>query len=82
MTKNISDSQAEIELGIERRILHLFEAGCHEPIGVFSEVNQGEVKIRIMKEVNGKILKQTGKVDIANRLELVECLVNNILEEI
>ena len=82
MMKSISDSVAGMELEIERRILNLFEAGCHEPIGVFSEVKQGEVKIRIMKEVNGRILKQTGKLDIENRLELVESLVKNILEEI
>ena len=82
MLKNISDQVSGMELEIERKVLHLFEAGCHEPIGVFSEVKQGEIKLRIMKEVNGKILKQTGKVDIENRLELVERLVKNILEEI
>ena len=82
MLKNISDYVSGMELEIERKVLHLFEAGCHEPIGVFSEVKQGEIKLRIMKEVNGKILKQTGKVDIENRLELVERLVKNILEEI
>ena len=82
MLKNISDYVSGMELEIERKVLHLFEAGCHEPIGVFSEVKQGEIKLRIMKEVNGKILKQTGKVDIENRLELVERLVKNVLEEI
>ena len=82
MLKNISDQVSGMELEIERKVLHLFEAGCHEPIGVFSEVKQGEIKLRIMKEVNGKILKQTGKVDIENRLELVERLVKNVLEEI
>jgi len=81
MLKTISDSIAGIELEIERRILNLFEAGCHEPIGVFSQVNQNEVKIRIMKEVNGRILKQTGKADVKNRLELIDSLVKNILEE-
>ncbi|SEW19008.1 hydroxymethylbilane synthase [[Clostridium] fimetarium] len=82
MLQNISDQVSGMELEIERKVLHLFEAGCHEPIGVFSEVKQGEIKLRIMKEVNGKILKQTGKVDIENRLELVERLVKNVLEEI
>jgi len=81
MMKSISDSVAGMELEIERRILNLFEAGCHEPIGVFSEVKQGEVKIRIMKEMNGRILKQTGNVDIENRFTLVDSLVRNILEE-
>jgi len=82
MLKKISDPVSGMELEIERKVLHLFEAGCHEPIGAFSEVKQGEIKLRIMKEVNGKILKQTGKVDIENRLELIELLVKNVLEEI
>ena len=82
MLKKFSDPVSGMELEIERKVLHLFEAGCHEPIGVFSEVKQGEIKLRIMKEVNGKILKQTGKVDIENRLELIELLVKNVLEEI
>ena len=82
MLKKISDPVSGMELEIERKVLHLFEAGCHEPIGVFSEVKQGEIKLRIMKEVNGKILKQTGIVEIENRLDLVERLVKNILEEI
>jgi len=82
MLYKISDSIARMELEIERRVLNLFEAGCHEPIGVFSEVNQNEVKLRVMKEVNGRIIKQSGKVDIGNRWELVEYLVKNILEVI
>jgi len=82
MMKNISDPVAGMELEIERKVLNLFQAGCHEPIGVFSEVKQGEVKLRIMKDVNGRIVKLSGKVDIEKRLELVECLVKNILEEI
>ena len=81
MMKNISDPVAGMELEIERKVLNLFQAGCHEPIGVFSEVKQGEVKLRIMKDVNGRIVKLSGQVDIEKRLELVECLVKNILEE-
>ena len=82
MMKNISDPVAGMELEIERKVLNLFQAGCHEPIGVFSEVKQGEVKLRIMKDVNGRIVKLSGKVDIEKRLELVERLVKNLLEEI
>lgn len=82
MLEKISDSIARIELETERRILELFNAGCHEPIGVYSKVNDNEITIWMMKEINGEIIKKKESTTIENRLKLAISMVNNILEEI
>jgi len=78
---NISNKKAAMELEIERRALNLFGAGCHEPIGVFSEVEENEVTIRIIKEVQGKIFRETGKAETKHRLDFVEHLVKQMTKK-
>ena len=78
---DISNKKAAMELEVERRALNLFGAGCHEPIGAFSEVEGNEVTIRIIKEVEGKIFRETGKAKTLHRLELVEHLVEQMTKK-
>ena len=80
--KKISDSTARLELETERRILELFNAGCHEPIGAYSKVSENEITIWMMKEINGEIIKIKESTTVENRLKLAEKMANNILEEI
>ena len=75
LIKDISDSESMIRLETERRVLELFEAGCHEPIGVISEITKDEITIKIIKEVNGKLIKKEGKSNLDRRLKLAEELV-------
>lgn len=75
LIKDISDSDSMIQLETERRVLELFEAGCHEPIGVISEITKDEITIKIIKEVNGKLIKKEGKSNLDRRLKLAEELV-------
>ncbi|KOA20696.1 porphobilinogen deaminase [Clostridium homopropionicum DSM 5847] len=78
----ISDSAARLELETERRILELFNAGCHEPIGAYSKVDGNEITIWMMKEVNGEIIKTKESTSVEKRLKLAEKMANSILEEI
>jgi len=49
----VNDVRASRELQIERYMLRTLDAGCHEPIGVFSQVEEGRVRIRLFTERNG-----------------------------
>jgi hydroxymethylbilane synthase len=54
----ISDKEAYCRLSVERYLLEKMQAGCHEPIGVYSELSHEdsnlEWKIRIMDGRSGK----------------------------
>lgn len=41
----IQDEETKLCLVLERRILRLLEAGCHEPIGVYSRLNEGQLEV-------------------------------------
>lgn len=79
--KKISNQKAYLELEIERKALHLFQAGCHEPIGVIAQIIDNSITIYMMKEIQGNLVKQIGTDDIQNRERLLNHLVDNILEE-
>lgn len=53
----INDTNTEICLNTERRVLQLMNAGCHEAIGVFSEIMDGSITITTVYQSNGKIHK-------------------------
>lgn len=76
----ISNPNAMLELETERRILQLLEAGCHEAIGVISNVEKGQITIQIIQESNGKIYRKQGKTEVDKRLELAERLVKKVNE--
>jgi hydroxymethylbilane synthase len=50
LIKDISDSESMIRLETERRVLELFEAGCHEPIGVISQITKDEIPLKLSKK--------------------------------
>jgi hydroxymethylbilane synthase len=79
--KSISDPKAGMELEIERKALQLLEAGCHEPIGIFSEIIGNQITIRMMKAKDDTIIKLNKTTALGHRMSLVECMVKQILEE-
>lgn len=82
LLSKITDSSAKIELEVERNALKLFNAGCHEPIGIYSKITGDEIEIWMMIERNGKLVKKKESTTLANRMQLVEKMVNNTLEEL
>lgn len=42
---SVDSREGRICLTLERRVLELLEAGCHEPIGVYSQICQGKARL-------------------------------------
>ena len=49
MVRAINDTEAYTQLTCERAVLSRLNAGCHEPIGVYSELDGGRMKLSLMK---------------------------------
>ena len=49
MVRAINDIEAYTQLTCERAVLSRLNAGCHEPIGVYSELHGDHMKISLMK---------------------------------
>ncbi len=45
VVKHIEDEEARMCLSLERKILRHLNAGCHEPIGVYSRIKGGDMEI-------------------------------------
>ncbi len=45
VVKSLEDEEARLCLALERKILRLLQAGCHEPVGVYARVRGGEVEV-------------------------------------
>lgn len=80
--KKVSDSITQMELSLERKALELFCAGCHEPIGIYSKIEDDEVTLWMLKELNGRIIKIKENTKLDKRWDLVNNMVKYILEEI
>lgn len=78
MVRAISNETAYLELEIERRILQQLGAGCHEAVGVVSQIEKEQVHIRIMWEQQGKVFRTKGTASIEQRNSLTEELVRQI----
>lgn len=82
LCEKITDRNAKIELEIERRALKYFNAGCHEPIGVYAKASENQITVWMMKEINGEIVRKKETGNISKGLELARAMVNNIMESI
>lgn len=49
MVRTINDTEAYTQLTCERAVLSRLNAGCHEPIGVYSELYGDHMKLSLMK---------------------------------
>lgn len=49
MVRTINDTEAYTQLTCEREVLSRLNAGCHEPIGVYSELHGDHMKLSLMK---------------------------------
>lgn len=45
VVKSIEDEEARLCLSLERKILRHLNAGCHEPIGVYSRIKAGDLEV-------------------------------------
>jgi hydroxymethylbilane synthase/uroporphyrinogen III methyltransferase/synthase len=66
-------------LETEREVLWLLDAGCNEPIGVFSNVEKGYITLRILYVYDDRIIRVSGKEDVKDRFELAKNLVEKVM---
>jgi hydroxymethylbilane synthase len=45
VVRHIEDEEARLCLSLERKILRFLNAGCHEPVGVYSRLKDGTVEV-------------------------------------
>lgn len=85
MVREINDTEAYTQLICERAVLNRLNAGCHEPIGVYSELHGDHMKLSLMKAgaaVSDKekdkeiqIHRKTVEGNTADLEQLVEVLI-------
>lgn len=85
MVREISDTEAYTQLICERTVLNRLNAGCHEPIGVYSELYGDHMKLSLMKadaassdkekDEEIQIHRKTVEGNTADWEQLVEALI-------
>lgn len=85
MVREINDTEAYTQLICERAVLSRLNAGCHEPIGVYSELHGDHMKLSLMeagaavsdkeKDKEIQIHRKTVEGNTADWEQLVENLI-------
>lgn len=79
--KKISDSEAWLQLQTEQEVLHLLNAGCHEAVGVVTNLTADKIELRIMKEMDGTLKYVEGKASWSDYRKLATEQVERLLAE-
>ncbi len=80
LAEEISDEKTMQEFVAERYLLEVLEAGCHEAVGVISEVNDDVIELSFMKMIDGQIIKNTVTGPVKDYRELALSLIKGVLE--
>ncbi len=81
LVKQLDDKNTRISLEVERNVLKVLGAGCHEAIGVYSEIHDETITIRAIYEVDGKITKVLESGNVANYMELSKKVAERLSNE-
>lgn len=65
-------------LETEREVLRLLNAGCSEPIGVYSGINNNEITLKIIYKYGDKAIRVMGTAAVEHRTSLAQDLVQKI----
>lgn len=57
LCRAVSDQQTWLCLKLERRILQLLEAGCHEPVGVYAEIKGNKLCTSCIRSVASEVFR-------------------------
>lgn len=74
MVREISDERAFYELTLERRILEILDAGCHEAVGTIAEREGDSVRIRLMRESHGVVFEADETAAVPEGIKLAEAM--------
>lgn len=78
LISEINDEESVISLNIERDVLQGLNAGCHEPIGVYSFIKEGQFYLTLLKGEEGHIEKVQGAIPINQAKQLASHLVQEL----
>lgn len=77
LLSKINHEKTFFEFKTERKILELLECGCHEPTAVFSEIDDGEINIRLLEKVG----EGTRLSKISGDVKDCDALIKNLLSK-
>ena len=80
--KKISDFDAWLQLQAEQEVLRLLNAGCHEAVGVATNLTADKIELRIMKEMNGKLIYVDGMAPRSDYSNLAVEQVQQLLQKL
>ena len=80
--KKISDPDAWLQLKTEQEVLHLLNAGCHEAVGVVTNLTAGKIELHIMKEMDGTLIYVDGRAPRSDYSKLAEEQVQQLLQKL
>lgn len=80
--KKISDSDAWLQLKTEQEVLHLLSAGCHEAVGVVTNLTADKIELHIMKEMDGTLIYVDGRAPRSDYSKLAEEQVQQLLQKL
>lgn len=81
LVSGINDKETAISLMTERRVLEKLNAGCHEAIGVYSEVSAGILKIEAIYKREDGIIRVKEEVPIEDYLSAADRAADKLLEK-
>lgn len=55
VAQKVNDREALLCLNLERRVLRLLNAGCHEPVGVYSYIEESQIKVSALYQRDGML---------------------------
>lgn len=74
MVREISDEKTYFELLLERKLLELADAGCHDAVGVKADSVNENVRIRFLMEREGQETRLDETVEADKAMEFIERL--------
>lgn len=80
--KKISDSDAWLQLQAEQEVLRLLNAGCHEAVGVVTNLTADKIELHIMKEMDGKLIYVDGMATRSDYSNLAVGQVQQLLQKL
>lgn len=80
--KKVSDSDAWLQLKTEQEVLYLLNAGCHEAVGVVTNLTADKIELRIMKEMDGKLIYVDGRASRSDYSNLAVEQVQELLQKL
>ncbi len=77
--QSFNHMESMYNLETEREVLKLLNAGCSEPIGVYSNIDKDKIILRVIYKYKNKVIRVNGIAKIEERLLLAKKLVNDII---